>query len=235
MALIGLCANWNAQSKRSDIPTDYVNAVIAAGGTPVVLPLAGDEVIWKKMIDAVDGVVFTGGGDIDPALFGEEKHRKTNNVAPHRDRQEYWMMRYVKETRKPHLAICRGIQVLNCLWGGSLYQDIADTYDTAINHSRSDAPADMIHEVSIQPSTLLSNICGSENLPVNSRHHQGVSRLGAGLVPSAVSEDHLVEALEYEDGSPCIAVQWHPETLHRSDPRHLAVFQWLVMTADRQH
>ncbi|MDD4711448.1 MAG: gamma-glutamyl-gamma-aminobutyrate hydrolase family protein [Eubacteriales bacterium] len=233
MALIGLCANWNARSGRSDIPADYVIAVILSGGTPVVLPLAGDERVWKKMIDAVDGLVFIGGGDVDPALFGEKRHRKTKNVVLHRDKQECWMMRYVKEKGKPHLAICRGMQVLNCLRGGTLYQDIAETYPTSINHSRSDAPADTIHEVTIMPSSLLGSVCGHEDLPVNSRHHQGVSRLGAGLAASAISEDKLVEALEYEDGSPCIAVQWHPETLHKDNPRHLAVFEWLVKTSEK--
>ena len=233
MPLIGLSANWNETSQRSDIPGGYVQAVVRAGGTPMVLPICGNEDTWRHMVDAVDGLVFTGGADIDPALFGEEKHPATSTPYPPRDAQELFIMRYAKEQGKPMLAICRGMQVMNCLEGGTLYQDIAQQLATTVDHAQFKRVADIIHQAHVEEGSLLATVCGSAPLNVNSRHHQAIKTLGKGLVASALSTDGLIEGIEYQDGSPCIALQWHPESLFEKDARALAVFEWLIRKASK--
>lgn len=231
MPLIGLTANWNDTTQRSDIPGDYVAAVIAAGGTPVVLPIMGDESVWQRMIDAVDGVVFTGGSDIGAAYFGEEKHPKSDEPYKPRDEQDFFMLRAVKKANKPFLCICRGFQMLNVLEGGTLYQDIADQYKQDIDHAQFKKVADTIHTVDVKAQSRLASLAGEGALPVNSRHHQGIRRAADSLMISAVAPDGLIEGLEYKDGTRCIATQWHPESLFRSDPRAMAIFEWLVREA----
>lgn len=232
MPLIGLSANWNDTTERSDIPGDYVAAVIAAGGTPVVLPVMGDEAVWQRMIDAVDGVIFTGGNDIDAAYLGEERHPKSDKPYRPRDEQEFFMLRAVRKAGKPFVCICRGMQMLNVLEGGTLYQDIADQYKPDIQHAQFKKAADIIHTVEVQEGTRLAALTGSGTLPVNSRHHQGVKKVADPLRITAMAPDGLVEGLEYKDGTRCIATQWHPESLFRNDARALAVFKWLINEAN---
>lgn len=231
MPLIGLTANWNDTTMRSDIPGDYVSAVIAAGGTPVVLPVMGDETVWQRMVDAVDGIVFTGGNDIDAAFLGEEKHPKSDEPYRPRDEQEFFLLRAARKADKPFLCICRGFQVLNVLEGGSLYQDIADQFCQDIDHAQFKRVSDAIHTVEVAEGSLLSSLTGTGALPVNSRHHQGIRKAADTLRAAAVAPDGLIEALEYRDGTRCIATQWHPESLFRTDSRALAIFEWLIREA----
>lgn len=228
MQLVGLCANWNEDTRRSDMPQGYIDAVLQAGGVPVILPLCDNESAWKDMLDAVDAVIFTGGGDINPALFGEEKHAKTDAPVALRDKQEYWMHRYIRTTGKPYLCVCRGMQTLNCVWGGTLYQDIPDLYPTDIDHARFGDPDSVIHTALIEDGTLLSRVAGKGDIGVTSRHHQAVKKLGDCLRVSAKAPDGIVEAIEFTDGTRCLALQWHPESLYAKDERQLAIFKWLV-------
>lgn len=231
MPLIGLCANWNETTRRSDIPGDYVAAVIAAGGTPVVLPVTDDQSVWQRMIDAVDGVLFTGGSDIGASWFHEEKHPKSDEPYMPRDEQEFYMLRAVKKANKPFLCICRGFQMLNVLEGGTLYQDIADQYKRDIAHAQFQKVTGIIHTVDVAEGSCLAALTGAGTLPVNSRHHQGIKKAADSLRVTAVAPDGLAEGLEYKDGTRCIATQWHPESLFRTDRRALAVFEWLVREA----
>lgn len=233
MPLIGLCANWNDNTKRSDIPGDYVAAVIRAGGTPLLLPVAGDQTVWQRMVDAVDGVLFTGGSDIDAAFLGEEKHPKADQPYRPRDEQEFFMLGAVKRAGKPFLCICRGFQMLNVFEGGSLYQDIADQYRADIDHAQFTVADGIVHTVSVAEGSLLERLTRRRTLPVNSRHHQGIRAAAPALRAVATAPDGLVEALEYLDGTRCAAVQWHPESLFRRDEASLAFFQWLVTEAAR--
>lgn len=234
MPIIGITADWDDEKKRSNLPNDYVHAVLAADGVPMILPVGGEEKNWKKMVDRVDGLLFSGGVDMDPAYFGETKHEKTDEPIPQRDEQELWMMRYALQAGKPLLAICRGFQMLNCLEGGTLYQDIGEMVDTTIDHAQFSKKAALIHTVTIQPDTLLAKVCGNEALKVNSRHHQAIKQVGRGLKATAHAPDGLVEALEFGENVPCLSVQWHPESLFDSDTRALRLFQWLVQEAGKQ-
>jgi putative glutamine amidotransferase len=228
MYLIGLSANWNDDLHRSDVHNDCVTAVIAAGAVPMIMPLVDSVKAWKSMVDKMDAIIFTGGDDVNPKLYGEEPHAKTDPANNLRDRQEAWMINYATQCAKPFLCICRGLQLLNVIRGGSLYQDIQDQYKTDINHAQFSRTSDIIHTVSILESTNLRHIIGSGTLGVNSRHHQAIKEIAPGFHAAALSPDGIVEAIEPDDSFPCMALQWHPESLYEKDPRQFAVFEWLL-------
>jgi len=228
MPYIGLCADWDSKKGRSNMPNSYVNAVIKAGGVPIILPLVDDETAWTKMIDLVDGVIFTGGGDIEASRFGQEKHPKADEPVLHRDSQEYAMMEHVKKTRKPALCICRGIQLLNCFEGGDLYQDIADLYETDIDHALFDNADGDVHTVKVEQDSKFYDIVKEKEFYVNSRHHQAIDRLADSLKVSAYASDGLIEAVEFKEDIPIIGVQWHPESMIEKNEVHMRPFEWLV-------
>ena len=177
------------------------------------------------------GVIFSGGEDIDPKHFGEELHPDCGTIIPERDAQELFGYKYLLTTGKPFLAICRGIQLMNVAEGGTLYQDIpAQLPKITIRHSQP-ATADSAHHADILPGTLLRSLVGADRVPVNSRHHQVVKDVAPGLRVSALSEDGLVEGLEFENGYPGIGTQWHPENLSKRREDMQSLFNWLVAKA----
>lgn len=228
MYLIGLSANWNDDLHRSDVSNDCVTAVVAAGAVPMIMPLVDSVKAWKSMVNKMDAIIFTGGDDVNPKLYGEEPHAKTDAANDLRDRQEAWMMNYAIQCAKPFLCICRGFQLLNVIKGGSLIQDIEDQYDTDINHAQFPCAGDIVHNVSILESSNLRRIIGDSSLGVNSRHHQAIKSVAPGFRAVAISPDGIVEAIEPVSDYPCMALQWHPESLYEKDPRQFAVFDWLI-------
>lgn len=232
MPIIGICADWDETRLRSNLPNDYVRTLLAAGAVPLILPIGGEEATWQKMADAVDGLLFPGGVDMDPQLYGEQKHPLTNIPNRQRDDQELFIMRYALESGKPLLAVCRGFQLLNCLDGGTLHQDIETMVDTSIDHAQFSLRDADIHEVALTPGTLLAKVMGENRVMVNSRHHQAVKKIGQGLVASAHAPDGMVEALEFADGRPCLAVQWHPESLFEKSAAQMRLFDWLTQAAE---
>jgi putative glutamine amidotransferase len=190
---------------------DYVESIARAGGQPVVLKDSDDA---AAAIGTVDGVLLTGGLDVDPSLYGEETHA-TTQIAAERDRFEIPLSNAAIELDLPLLAICRGVQVLNVAAGGSLIQDIPSALKTAVNHSI-DVPKDhLAHHVKITPCTKLADALGAtpdlHTCAVNSRHHQSVGRVAPAFVVSAISPDGVVEAIERPTSTFCVGVQWHPE------------------------
>lgn len=234
MVTIGITPNWNTSSKRIDIPNDYITAVIRAGALPLLFPLTDREDAWKAMVDKVDGVIFSGGEDIDPKHFGEETEPYCGSIIRERDGQELFMYRYLKSLGKPFLAICRGVQLMNVAEGGTLYQDIyAQIPGLSIRHQRSDAQDDA-HKVDIVPDTLLHSLLRAERVPVNSRHHQAAKEAAPGLRISARSEDGLIEGLEFENGYPGLGTQWHPENLSKNREDMQRLFDWLAREAEKR-
>lgn len=234
MTVIGISANWDMKSGRLNIPRDYVDAVLQAGALPVLLPATENEDQLRAMIDLVGGMIFPGGEDLDPSLFGEEVHPKCGEIVPARDSLELKLFALLMEAKKPYLAICRGIQMVNVALKGTLYQDLEAQYGSDINHARFDAGADIIHHVSVESGSLMAALTGGGSLPVNSRHHQAIKGLATALKASAWAEDGLIEAVEHRDGYPGLGIQWHPENLAKKDPRMQALFDWLVREAARQ-
>ena len=199
---------------------DYSKAVTAAGA--LVVGLSRDAPV-DEMVDRLDGLVLSGGGDVDPGLYGAELEPGCGSIELARDRWELAILSAAVERGLPVLGICRGLQVLNVVRGGTLVQDVAA--DAGDGHPRFDRPRhEVAHPVRLEPGTLAAALYGPE-VQVNSLHHQVVAEVGDGLVASGRSPDATVEALELP-GRPVLAVQWHPEALPTAanDP----AFRWLV-------
>lgn len=193
----------------------YVNAVRAAGLTPLILPpIEPDEL--GPVLDAVQGIVLTGGEDIDPSEYGVETGPRTDTPHRQRDKCELALVHLAHERRIPTLAICRGIQVVNVALGGTLVQDIASECPTTIDHDQSKERESRVHDVTIDEKSMLFDAVGARHISVNSSHHQSVARVADGLRVTARAPDNIIEAAEWRgDDWWLLAVQWHPEELVR--------------------
>jgi putative glutamine amidotransferase len=220
--------------ERAYVNSTYLRAVQDAGGVPVLLPpqLAAGAV--DALMADVDGLLLTGGGDIDPSRFGEAAHATLYDVAPTRDTVEIRAVESALQRGIPVLAICRGIQVLNVALGGSLYQDIPSEPGSSIAHSQTEPRDRPTHPVTVKAGSRLAETLGVDEVAVNSMHHQSVKALGRGLVEVAWAPDGIVEGVELTDSSRFVlGVQWHPEELvgHSEPARRL--FSALVGAARR--
>lgn len=189
-----------------------MRSVASAGGEPVVLDLAARTV--AALLDDMQGLVLTGGGDVNPALFGEPQHPTFDPPEAGRDEAEIALVLQAVAIDLPLLAICRGVQVVNVALGGSLVQDIPSQIAGALAHRVSPPPTALAHEVRVTPGSRLAHLLrlGPDAVvPVNSRHHQAPARIAAGLVVTATAPDGVVEALESPAHTFCVGVQWHPE------------------------
>ncbi len=212
----------------------YVRAVANAGGIPVILPNNADLSCVEEIAAGLDGFLLSGGGDVDPMLFGERATAKLGTVTPRRDSFELALTKYVlKNTEKPVLGICRGIQVLNVAMGGSLYIDLPA--EGKLCHSMNMFPRDVYsHDVSVASETLMAAIMGQGKGKVNSFHHQAIRDLAEGLVTSAVSvPDQVIEAVELPGQRFVVGVQWHPEELVHA-PEALKLFETFVQAAEKK-
>jgi putative glutamine amidotransferase len=194
--------------------TDYVESVRAAGGDPVVLDLAAAS--GSEQLAGADGLLLTGGGDVDPVHYDQPKHESFSAAEPGRDEAELSLAREAMSRRLPLLAICRGVQVLNVAAGGSLVQDIPSAIADAVNHRPVVVAAtDPAHAVAVTPGTQLAGLIGedldNDAAVVNSRHHQSVGRVAPGFVVSAQAPDGVIEGIEATGQPFCLGVQWHPE------------------------
>jgi putative glutamine amidotransferase len=190
---------------------DYFDAVKNAGGMPVLLPYIDTEEEAEQLLSRMDGILFTGGNDVDPALFGEAPHQKLGSVDPERDTTELLLAKVALRRNMPILGICRGHQLLAVAGGGTLWQDIPAQMPHAIKHSHNTPPKHHpIHTVKAAPGTRLEALLGAE-FGVNSRHHQAVKDVPAGWVASAVAPDGINEAMELPGARFAMSVQWHPE------------------------
>ncbi len=200
-------ASWGVwELETALVPADYVRSVERAGGRALLVPpsLEGME----ETLDAVDGLVFSGGSDLDPELYGQDAHPETGGIVRERDSAELALLKAALERDLPVLAICRGSQVLNVALGGDLVQHLPDVVGTERHKEVAGTFAD--HEVSVDPASRLGGVIG-ERIPVKSHHHQGFGRLGEGLRVSAQDEDGTIEALEDPSRRFAVGVLWHPE------------------------
>jgi putative glutamine amidotransferase len=195
---------------------DYIESVKRAGGEPVVLEPADDP---RQSLDRVDGVLLSGGPDVDPSLYGEAPHPSTV-VDRERDKFEVPLSREAVARNVPLFAICRGVQVLNVAAGGTLVQDIPSAIESELDHSIQQPKHAPAHAVQVTPDTRLASALGPsrqlDTCSVNSRHHQAVARVAPSFVVSAVSPDGIIEAIERPESQFCVGVQWHPENFWRT-------------------
>jgi putative glutamine amidotransferase len=220
--------------ERAYVNSTYLHAVQRAGGVPVLLPPQLSAASLMRLVHGLDGLLLTGGGDIDPGLFGEAAHPTVYEVAPSRDTLECSAVHIALERGLPMLAVCRGIQLLNVALGGTLQQDLASEPGTELQHSQQEARDRPTHKVKVKPGSHLAETLGAEELEVNSMHHQAVKELGAGLQAVAWAPDLIIEGIEMPDPSRFVlGVQWHPEELwaHAEPARRL--FAALVGAAAR--
>ncbi len=207
----------------------YILTLTAAGAIPWLVPLVDDDTL-RGIYEELDAVFLPGGADIDPATYGADPHPLCDKTDRERDRVEVALATWALEDEKPVLGVCRGMQLINVAAGGSLYQDLAEELPGAIKHDyfpfrgQSFSRDFLAHDVDVADGTRLAKLLGAGNVRVNSMHHQGVKELGRGLVVTAEAPDGLIEAIEGDDDSYLVAVQWHPEALTDNDARTRHLF-----------
>lgn len=227
MRLIGLTPSLTEKGNIT-LNQDYADAVFRAGALPVLLPLTDNEEAMKEMLRRIDGLILTGGADVCPESYGEEKLPCCGETEPRRDKMEFALCRMALEMDMPILAICRGHQVLSCVLGGNMYQDIAEQFGKDLKHPQYDIPRDKVHGMTVEKDSLLRQITGLERFEVNSRHHQAVKTPGKGLKVNAYAPDGLIEGVELPGKKFVLGIQWHPEALGDRYPEAQALFNAFV-------
>lgn len=206
---------------------NYIEAVEKAGGCPIILSRVDNLSTIKSIIKKLDGIIFTGGTDISPINYEEIPYLRLESVDPARDNFEIDLAKLIlSDTDIPVLGICRGMQILNIVSGGSLYQDLLSQKATEFNHSLTDVfPRDQLsHMVEIIKPSKLYDIFEVDKIAVNSFHHQGIKTIGKNFESTMVSEDNIIEAIELKSDRFVVGVQWHPETLIEKHPQYLKLF-----------
>jgi putative glutamine amidotransferase len=213
----------------------YTDAVIAAGGLPQVFPATTCKAVIAEAVERCDGVLMTGGDDIDPKLYAKDLPdalaKTVGPLEPDRDAWERTMIGEILQRQKPLFGICRGHQMLNVALGGTLVVDIPTQVPKALNHRRMDKKAEPVHEVTIAEDSMLRQITGQQTLGVNSTHHQAIGQLAERLRAVATSSDGIIEAVELKEagGSPfLLAVQFHPERLIDKNEVFLQLFRSFI-------
>lgn len=230
--LIGLSAN-RLSNEGSRISGTYVKAVQMAGGIPVIIPVTTDGAVLRAIVSNLDGIIMTGGEDIDPAWYKESHRKELGEVDSIRDIYDLKLLKLAMDRNIPLLGICRGEQLINVAFGGTLYQDIPSQREQHLKHYQELPGSNPTHKVVVKSGSLLANILEEDTLSVNSFHHQGIKDLAPGFTPVAYSTDGIIEGIEAWPDRPVLAVQWHPESLTSAgDTTMLKLFRFLVEKAE---
>jgi len=230
--LIGVTTYGRLQDGSYSIPAEYVRAIRRAGGVPVLLPPG--EAAVATLVDRLDGFVLSGGGDVEPALYGGEPHPAIDRIDAERDALEIELARAVVARQVPTLSICRGCQVLNVALGGTLHEHLPDVVGETLLHRSPDGEDSARHVVEVEAGSRLAAVMESTRpLPVSS-HHQAPDRVPPSLRVVARADDGTIEALEAPDHPWMLAVQWHPELSAEEDPSQQRLFDGLVEAARRR-
>ena len=214
-------------------PAAYMTAVERAGGVPLILPFCENEETIARYVELCDGFLFSGGKDIDPARYGEERSQNCGELAPIRDDLEFRLLDAVMKTDKPILAICRGMQFINVAFGGTLIQDIPTELDTDISHRQTEPKFDFSHSVNVLEGTPLCDLAGCGRIRANSFHHQSVKRMADGFELMAEADDGIAEAMYFKGERYIRAYQWHPERLFEIDGNARAIFSDFINECEK--
>jgi putative glutamine amidotransferase len=231
--LIGITTSGRTDTGHFRLSTSYVDAVRRAGGIPILLPPG--EPFQAELLERLDGLILSGGGDIDPAYYGGRPHPTMFSIDAERDGSELALVRQLVERGTPALCICRGAQVANVALGGTLVEHLPDEVgDEVIHRSPPDSPA-ALHSVSVQPDSRLAAVMGQHEVRPVSWHHQAAREVAPELRVVAQAADGTIEALEMPNHPWLIALQWHPEITAGDDPSQQRIFEALVAAARRSH
>lgn len=217
MKVIGVIPLYDEDKDSIWMVPGYMKLIERADALPVILPLTTDSVELWHCFQLCDGFLFTGGHDVHPSVYGEEPRETCGPACVDRDIMEKYILQHAIANDKPVLGICRGIQLINALLGGKLYQDLPTEAPSAVEHHMSAPYNKPIHSVTVLEDTLLADIIGSGEYLVNSYHHQAVKELAPGCKPMAIAEDGIIEALQVEGNRFIVGVQWHPEFIFKKD------------------
>lgn len=226
--IIGITTYNRSETGAFSVQGAYVDAVQVAGGIPILLP--PNQLDPSRILDVVDGLILSGGGDINPILYGDDFHPKVYSINAERDDFELALAKLALNTEIAVLGICRGMQMLNVASGGDLVLHVPDIYGIDVNHRNDTISSPIEHSIEIEPTSRLAEIMGTTKTSVVSWHHQAVQNIAPGWRSVAYAEDGLVEAIECEYHPWMVAVQWHPEMSPRSSV-HSRIFQSFVQAA----
>ena len=226
--VIGITGNYDKET--CTLAEGYYQSVLKAGGMPLIIPPFQETDRLCQMLDTIDGIIFSGGGDINPLFFGEEPIKELHSITPERDRQELLLARLAYDRQIPMLGICKGIQTINLALGGTVYQDIHTQMEgTRIKHSQDQDRRYPSHSVRLMPGSIMQHIFGSTTITVNSFHHQACKEAAPCLNATAISPDGVIEAIESNEFKSVLGVQWHPETyILRQNNDMMPIFHWLI-------
>ena len=230
--LIGVMPLWDEDKKSIWMLPGYLEGIREAGGIPVIFPLTEDKEELEQLCNLCDGFLITGGQDVDPAIYGETPIPQMGEICTVLDQMERQVLEYAIKEDKAVLGICRGIQYLNAMLGGSLYQDLNVQHPSKIEHHMEPPYDRVIHQVQITDGTPLHQLLQVKELGVNSYHHQAVKTLAPSLAVMAKSEDELVEAVYMPEKTYVWAVQWHPELSFQTDAYSRKIFESFVATCN---
>ncbi len=214
----------------------YSDAIIHAGGVPFIIPIVNNQVVLRQLYEQCQGLLLSGGADIDPVLYNDTLTSYSKNLSPDRDKQELVLLKWALDDNKPVLGICRGMQLINVAMGGSLHQDIVHSLPKALNHEKSveyKSFNHLAHKIKINNDSQLAKILGSKQVGTNALHHQAVKKVGKGLKATAHTEDGVVEAIELPNKQFVIGIQSHPEALEAiTEPSWNKLFKAFVEAAN---
>ena len=233
--LIGMTGGFRQQdaqktegSQRLNISNAYTVSILRAGGLPVVLPLTDDREAVRELIESVDGLLVTGGVDVNPLRYGEEPLPKQGYICSLRDSTDLCAIHSAAECHRPILGICRGLQSINVAFGGTLYQDLSYMNGTPLKHSQESEPECAGHTVTIKQESRLFQILGG-TIQTNSFHHQAAKRVAEDFLVGATTKDGVVEEIEKKSDGFVVGIQWHPELMAASgDPVMQKIFNLFV-------
>lgn len=219
--------------ERSYVNEDYIRAVIKNGAVPMIIPFNTYDEIIKKQIESVDALILSGGHDVNPLNYSNQPREKLGQTFDKRDKFDFKLIEYALKNNIPILGICRGLQILNVYFGGSLHQDLSYDKKIYIKHDQQYNPKSTSHTVELIEETKIYDIFNKDIIYVNSFHHQTIDRLADGLVASALSLDGVIEAVEHKDYNFVVGVQWHPEMLHETYESMNLIFKALIESMEK--
>jgi putative glutamine amidotransferase len=229
--IIGIVPLWDSNKKSYWMLPGYVESIIDSEAIPVILPMTDNTDIIDRLFNTCGGILFTGGQDISPSIYGEAAFSECGEICGERDNMEKYLFELVLKNDKPALGICRGIQIFNALLGGTLYQDLNSQFLSNINHHQLPPYNLTTHKVKLCNQTPLQALLKKDVLEVNSYHHQAIRTLSEELSPMAFSEDGLTEAVYMPSKRFVWAVQWHPEFLYKTDENSRKIFRAFINSA----